>query len=243
MTRLLWIGLISFAAMAFNAFLLRNEEVVAPDARTKAETRAEDVLFGMRFNAAEREANVGRMGFGPDEIKQVLARIGDLEEKYKVKDPTFNQIAVRIEAADDQDGLAAAFCGTGSTLPVRYAAFPYLVEERDGKLKAVDVEMISSFQRGDWASQARIEPAYEAGDRTKERKEDATRMVMAAILARDEESLLEHRSPWGGGFLSGWSWDGVKKKHPGVQQRLVDYVALLHLTLETANAEGGLCST
>jgi hypothetical protein len=35
----------------------------------------------------------------------------------------------------------------------------------------------------------------------------------------------------------------VQKKHPGIKQRLVDYVALLHLVLESAFVEGGLCST
>lgn len=233
----------SFAAIAFNGFLLFDEEIVAPDAVTQKEERAKDELFGMRFNAAEREGNIGKMGFGPEEIRAILARIGDLEEKYRVKDPKFNQIAVRIEAADDQDGLAAAFCGTGSTLPVRYAALAYLVEERDGRLKAVDVDEVSSFQYAEWAKAARIQAAYEGGDRTKDRKEDATRMVLAAILARDEATLLERKSPWGGGFLSGWSWGDVKKKHPGIEKRLNDYVALMHLALETANVEGGLCST
>lgn len=243
MTRLFWCALFIFGAFAFNGFLLFDEEIVAPDAKTKAEERAQDALFGMRFNAAEREGNLGKMGFGPDEVKTILQRIGDLEEKYKVKDPSLNQIQVRIDSAEDQDGLAAGFCGTGSTLPVRYAALEYLVEERDGKLKAVDVEEISSFQRGEWAAQARIQAAYEEGDRTKDRKEDATRMTLAAILARDEGTLLEHKSPWGGGFLSGWSWDDVKKTHKGIDKRLFDYVALLHLVLETAGAEGGLCST
>jgi hypothetical protein len=242
-TRLFWIALLVFAALGFNGFLLYNEEVVAPDAQTKAEERAKDALFGMRFNVPEREANIGKMGFGPEEIKEILRRIGDLEEKYKVKNPDQNQIVVRIDSAEDQDGLAAGFCGSGSALPVRYAALPYLVEERDGKLKAVDVEEISSFAYADWAKSSRIQVAYEEGDRTKDRKEDATRMVLAALLARDEGTLLEQKAPWGGGFLSGWSWADVQKKHPGIKQRLVDYVALLHLVLESAFVEGGLCST
>lgn len=243
MTRLVWIALFGFAALAFNGFLLFDEEIVQPDAVTQKEQRRQDALFGMGFSAAEREGNLGKMGFGPDEVKSILARIGDLEEKYKVKDPNLNQIAVRIESADDQDGLAAAFCGTGSTLPVRYAALAYLVEERDGRLKAVEVDEKSAFQFEEWARAARIQAAYEEGELTKDRKEDATRMVLAAILARDEGTLLERKSPWGGGFLSGWSWSDVKKKHPGIDKRLQDYVAVLHLALETANAEGGLCST
>ncbi len=242
--RLFVIGLMLVAAMGFNGFLLYNEEIVSPDAKTKAETRQEDTLFGMRFNVPEREANIGKMGFGPDEIKDILKRINTLEEKYRVKDPAYNQVVVKIESTDDQDALAAAFCGTGSTLPVRYAAMAFLLEEKDTKLRAVDIEEISSFKYNEWATAARIQTAYEEADRTKDRKEDAVRMVMAAVIARDEATLIDHASPWGGGFLGGgWAWAGVQKKHPGVKTRVIDYVALMHLVLETANAEGGLCST
>ncbi|MDP2314746.1 MAG: hypothetical protein Q8P41_17715 [Pseudomonadota bacterium] len=244
MSRLIWIALFLGAAMAFNGFLLYNEEIVPPDAKTQAETRQEDQLFGMRFNAPEREANIGKMGFGPDEIKDILKRINTFEEKYRVKDPAYNQVVVKIEATEDQDALAAAFCGTGATLPVRYAAMAFLVEEKDTKLQAVDLQEISAFQFGDWAKAARIQTAYEEGDRTKDRKEDAVRMVMAAVLARAEGVLIEHASPWGGGFLGGgWTWAGVQSKYPGVKTRVVDYVALMHLVLESANAEGGLCTT
>jgi hypothetical protein len=242
--RLFFVGIMILVGFAFNGFLLYNEEIVSPDARTKADERAQDKLFGMHFTAPEREANIVSLGFDPDEVKDILKRIGTLEEKYKVKDPQLNQVAVKIEGAEDQDALAAAFCGTGSTLPVRYAAMPFLLQDKDGQLKAVDVEEISSFQYANWAKTSRIQTAYDEADRTKDRKEDAPRMVLAALLARDEETLITHKSPWGRGVaFSGWSWADVQKKHPGLKLRLSDYVALMHLVLETANAEGGLCST
>lgn len=244
MSRYVWIALFTLAALGLNGLLLVNEDIVEPDAQTKAETKREDKLFGMNFIVPEREANIGKMGFGPDEIKDIKKRIDTLEEKYRVKDPAYNQVLVKIESTDDQDALAAAFCGTGSTLPVRYAAMAFLLEEKDKKLQAVDLESISSFQHNEWAKSARIQTAYQEGDLAKDRKDDAVRMVMAAVLARDEATLIEHAAPWGGGFIGGgWAWSGVQKKHPGVKTRLVDYVALLHLVLETARVEGGLCST
>ncbi|MES2641884.1 MAG: hypothetical protein V4850_20510 [Myxococcota bacterium] len=244
MSRYVWIALFMLAALGFNVLLLTDEDIVEPDAQTKAETKREDKLFGMNFIVPEREGNIGKMGFGPDEIKDILKRIDTLEEKYRVKDPAYNQVLVKIESTDDQDALAAAFCGTGSTLPVRYAAMAFLLEEKDNKLQAVDLENISSFQHNEWAKAARIQTAYQEGDLAKDRKDDAVRMVMAAIIARDEGTLIDHASPWGGGFIGGgWAWSGVQKKHPGVKTRLIDYVALLHLVLETAKVEGGLCST
>lgn len=244
MTRLIAIFLILIGAIMLNVFGLINEEIAEPDAATKAEERKKDELFGMQFVVAEREGNMVKMGFSPQETKDILARIKTLEEKYKVKDPVNNQILVRINAAEDEDELAAAFCGTGSTTPVRYAAMPFLLEERNGQLKAVDVDEISAFAYGKWAPAARIQAAYEAGDRVEERKEDAVRMVMAAILARDEGTLIEHESPWGGGFIgAGWSWEAVKKKHAGVLPRLIEYVALMHLVLEHARGDESLCAS
>jgi hypothetical protein len=242
--RLFVIGLILFGALGFNVFLLADEEILPADAKTKAETRQQDILYGMQHTVAQREGNFVKMGFEPDEVKELLKRVNTLEEKYRVKEPTFNLVSVRIEGTDDEDALAAAFCRTGSTLPVRYSAMPFLLEQRDGKLKTVDLQEISSFQYGEWGKAARIQAAYEEGDLTKDRKEDAPRMVMAAILAADEATLIEHASPWGGGFLGGgWSWKAVQEKHRGVKTLLIDYVASLHLVLETASAEGGLCST
>ncbi len=244
--RLFWVGLFIVFAGVADSLLLFNEEIVLPDAVTKADEKAQDAMFGMRFIAPEREPNFLAMGFDDDEVKAILKQVGTLEEKYKIKDPKFNQIAVKIESTDDIDAMSEAFCGAAATIPVRYAAMPYLLKERDGQLKVVDVEEISSFERNEWAKTARIATAYTEADLTedrKARKEDATRMVLAAVIARDEETLIAHQSPWGSGFLSGWSWEGVKKKHKGVGVRLLDYAALMHLVLETAHAEGGLCST
>jgi hypothetical protein len=242
--RLFAIGLILFGAVVLNGFGLWNEEIAPPDAATKAEERRKDELFGMQFVPSDREANFLKMGFSPEETGNILARVKTLEEKYRVKEADFNQIVVRIEATEEEDELAAAFCGTGSTLPVRYAAMPFLIEERNGQLKAVDVDEISAFTYGKWAASARIQAAYEEGDRTEDRKEDAVRMVMAAVLAKDEGTLIEHGAPWGGGFIGGgWSWKNVMKKHPGVQQRLVEYAALMHIVLENARAENGLCAS
>jgi hypothetical protein len=241
--RLFLIGMSLFVFLGVNGFLLLNEEIVPPDKQTKAEARMNDPLFGRQFTASQRETNVREYGFGPEEVAEILKKISALEERYRVKDPEFNQIEVRIEAASDPDALVSAFCGTGSTLPVRYAAMPFLVAEKGEQLKAVDVDEISAFEFQDWAKRARVQAVYEDAELNKDRNEDATRMAMAAVLVKDEQTLLEHKSPWGRGVFSGWSWDGVQKKHTGVRTRLIEYVSLMHLVLEVANREGGLCAT
>lgn len=243
--RLFTVGLAIFAGILLNGLLIHNEEITEPDAKTKKEQRAEDQLFGQHYTAGEREGNIGKMGFGPDEVQKILKVITRLEEKYRVKDPDYNRITVIIEASEDADELDSSFCGSSSTLPVRYAAMPFLLQERDGRLKAIDLDEVSSLQYGEWARAARIQAAYDSADRTdQDRKEDAVRMVMAAILARAEDALIERKTPFGGGFIGGgWSWDGVKKKYPWVEPILFEYVGLMHLVLENANREGGLCAT
>jgi hypothetical protein len=238
------VGLAIFAGIVIDGLLWHDEVVVEPDAKTQKEQRAEDKLFGQSYTAAERESNFGKMGFGPDEIKKILEQVARMEEKYRVKDATANRVLIVIEASEDADELDAAFCGSSSTMPVRYAAMPFLLKEKDTRIKPIDLDEVSSLQYNEWARTARIQAAYDSADRTKDRKEDAVKMVMAAVMTRDEDELLERRGPFGGSFIgSGWSWDSVKKKYPYVEPLLFEYVALMHLVLENANREGGLCST
>jgi hypothetical protein len=74
------------------------------------------------------------------------------------------------------------------------------------------------------------------------RQEDATLMALAAILEGREEDILEGYSPWGRGILPGaWSWEKVVKNHPGIDERVVEYIAVMHLFVEKANVDGGIC--
>jgi hypothetical protein len=61
--RLFVIGLILFGALGFNVFLLADEEILPADAKTKAETRQQDILYGMQHTVAQREGNFVKMGF------------------------------------------------------------------------------------------------------------------------------------------------------------------------------------
>jgi hypothetical protein len=66
-------------------------------------------------------------------------------------------------------------------------------------------------------------------------------MAMAAIMTRNEEAVLKGNSPWGTTTLSRWSWDKVKDENPGIEERLIEYFALMHLTVELARGDGGIC--
>lgn len=234
-----------FFAAFWAAVLMFNEEIVEVDARTKVEQNQQDVLFGMQFAASQREANFKKMGFSDDEVAAVAKKVGVLEEKYHTKDPTQDIVSVRIDAASDQDELAAALCGTNASLPVRYAAMKFLMIDRGSGIRAADLDEVSSLELQQWAKAARIEAVYEMVEAQAERKDDATRMGLAAIIAGSDavDLVLTKKAPFGRGVFSGWDWAAVQKKFPGTKDKLIDYVALLHLVGEVANSDKGMCKT
>ncbi len=239
--RLFSVGLALVVALAVNVVLAMGEQIAPPDARTKVEARQADPLFGMQHAAATRQGNFQQMGLAPEEVQAAMKAAAAWEQRWHVKDPSQDLVSARIEAAEDSDALVTAFCGTGSSLPVRYAAMAWLLTEQAGALVPVNMEEIGALSVQPWSRAARIQAVYEDADLAPERKEDSVRMALAAILAHDEQTLLDHASPWGRALFAGWSWQDVQKKHPGIRQRVVDYVAVMHLVLEVANREGGLC--
>jgi hypothetical protein len=240
--RLFWIALTGVVLLGVDGFLLYNEQITPADAMTKAESRAQDPMIDMKYTASAREGNFARMGFSPEEVSTIVATVKSYEQRWAVTDPERDLVSVRIEATSDVDALITAFCGTGSTLPVRYAAMPFLLDDQGGQLKTVDFEAVSALPMNDWGKEARLQAVYEKLELVEDRKEDATRMGLAGVLARAEQAVLDEEAPWGRGLFAGWSWDGVVKKYPGVQQRTLNYAAILHLVLEVAHREGGICA-
>jgi hypothetical protein len=241
--RLFTTALVGMLFALLNAGLLWEEHICETDMPTKAEQRANDPLFSLAWAATSRERNLQAMGFEPDEVKEILQKIGLLEQRYHTTDKDRNLIAIRIDAVTDADELITALCGTGSVLPVRYSAMPFLVGVKDGRRRAIDLEEVSSLTFQDWGKGAPLQAIYETADLPADRQPDTPRMLFAAVLEHQEALVLDRREPWGRGLFSGWSWSAVQKQFPGVRTRVEDYVALMHLVLETARAERGVCAT
>ena len=66
-------------------------------------------------------------------------------------------------------------------------------------------------------------------------------MGIAAILAARERDVLEKNSPWGPGLTQRWSWASVMEEEPGVRDKVTKYFAAMHLVVELATAEDGVC--
>lgn len=226
-----------------NAVLLLDEDIAEADPRTTPDTGRLDPLFDVKYTEANRRANIVRFGFDEQEAQAVAEFAAALARRYRVGEGDRDLVRSRLEASPEpEDLLTAAFCGTGAALPVRYAALRYLVtEDANGLRHPVDLELESGIEYQDWARTARLDAVYQAAERRRNRPPDATRMALAAILGRQEETLLEGREPWGVGWLASWSWARAAQVEPGLGQRVSETVALLHLVLESTSGEGGLC--
>lgn len=246
--RLFSMFLLSILALVADLVLLGTEDIVAVEEK-KVDTRVGDPLFGLKFTEGDRANNLKKMGFEDSEVKEILGYMNAMMKQYHLDQKDQNVLLARIDDTTDTSALASALCGTGATgmegatLPVRYEAAKFLVKEEGGQRSVINLSEVSELTRQEWVTPSRIDAIYKQAELGPDRKDDATRMALAAVMAgaNGEREYLEHLSGWGGTFFNGWSWQRVLADHDGVRQRLFEYVALMHIAAEQARTEGGLC--
>ncbi len=224
-------------AIIVNAALIVFERHATPEEVAEVVDARKDRLLGIAFTPGTRIKNCKDFGFNDSLAEAVAQRTGKLEHRYKEK---FKEKLV--EYADE---VGWALCGgSADTLPQRYAALSFLVEEENGKRKPIDVASLNYFEEREWwaATSATIEDLYVEFERSKNTKEDSTVMGVSAILLSREAEALAREAPWGRGGLQGrWSYEKLSSDEPAVEGRLVEYFALMHLLTEIANDTGGIC--
>jgi hypothetical protein len=233
-----WVlGALLLAGVGVNLYLVVGERVVESEKTVRHRVERVDPLMDITFTKANRKSNLQSFGLTDKELDKALRRLNDLDD---AQERNRSMLAMFLDQAGDQTRLDRAFCGSGQVRP-RYAALAYLVKEEGGKRKALSLRRVSGLEYEGWAKTARIAEVYGELELASERKPDATVMGLAAILLGREQDVIDHSSHWGEGLRGRWSWDKVKKEHSGVDERVVEYLALMHLTLEVATAEGGFC--
>lgn len=247
------VALVMMLALVTDLWLVSSEEIVEVEGR-QSDTRRADPLFSMRFAPDQREANLRAMGFDDAETKAVLRLMDGMATRYQTSDPSRNVLLARIRDASDLDALIVGLCGVGATgmagspLPVRYHAMKFIVAEEGAGRKAISPEGDGFLEYQEaWVPRSRLDSVYEEAELVPERKADATRMALAAILAgkNGEDAFLRGDEGWGNGLfgIGGWSWDRVRSTHPGVADRVQEYVALMHLVAEQAHSPDGICGS
>lgn len=232
-----WLSVSSLFIMAgIYGYLLSIEDIVVGDEKADTVKQAEDPLIDLAYTAASRAKDFEAFGMPEDMAKRALDLARRMEDTGKKE-----RLRLLMDQAPEPTELADALCGAGSQLRPRYGALRFVVAEVQGQRRPIDIDRVSSLQREDWASVSPIVSVYNDAELIQDRKPDATLMAVAAILAQQESELLNGYKPWGRGLAGTWSWDKVKKSFPGLEQHVLEYFVIMHLAVEIANEDGGLC--
>lgn len=228
---------------AINGYLLYTEygwhpeyKGIAPsEFQPRHVTDDSDPLLALLPVATDRAKNFKAFGLPEAMIKKTLDRMRDLDDRHR------DRINFFLVSIDDPTEIEDAFCGQTQQVRPRYGALRFLIEEQQGMRRPINVDRASGFKRQKWTLASPIDEIYRVAELGEDKHEDATLMAVAAIVLGKEEDLLEGRKPFGRGLAATWSWNDVKKQNPGIEDRLVEYFALMHLTWELMAGSGGLC--
>jgi len=222
--------------LSISGFLLAKEEVVPPEVTASHVALQVDPLLETRYTEGARKRNLAAFGMPEPLVAKTIDRMRRIEERHTRK------IQLLLEGAADPNALAMAMCGQTSQIRPRYSAMRFLVVEAQGRREAIRVSRATGVEEQDWAQLSPITDVYGKAELSDGREEDATLMAVAAILTAKEADLLAAHAPWGSGLMPGsWSWERVVDLHPGIEERVVEYFALLHLFVEQATSDGGIC--
>ncbi len=225
-------------ALVSNGVLAAAEKVLPPQKSTNASVVIKDRnLDDIYFVADDRRGNFERFGMPADLADRAVAAAKKMKKERGE--------AFRSVLNNQEDLLAAAFCQSASP-PTRYAAMSVLVIP-DGDVRRVLEPMeISELEGQDWYAAGRVNDVYQKLEFADEATYhmDATFMGIAAILLAEEEKVITQEFPWGKGTLSSaWTLGGLQDtyKGKGINDRMVNYMATMHVFAELANEEGGIC--
>ena len=233
-------AIVMLLILGFNGYLLYVEEVdyyaqIVVDDEGAVIMKNEDPLIGMVYAKQNREENLAAFGMDEGLVTATVARMRKIEDFYREK------ISALLLDAGSVDEVADALCGETTQVRPRYGALRYLVIEDAGQRRAVDFRKISQLDWQDWEKTATVQGVYVDTELVDERQPDATLMAVASILLSKEQDVLDANAPWGRGLAVQWSWAKVKKENPQITDLVIDYFATMHLVVEMAQSEDGIC--
>lgn len=236
---LLVLGIL-FALFVGNAYLIATEVIVTKPEEVVDERRNTDPLLNLTYSKSDREENFQKFGMDSKMTREAMRRIQILEEDHR---RTLRRLLV--EDVGDAIALAEALCGNTNDVRPRYAALEFLVAPEGEELRPLDLTSVSSLYRQDWTATSPWQRVFQEVELGSSRQDDATVMGIAAILTRQERKVLNHERPWGHPFGGGraWSWRRVKEQHPNTERLVLEYLALMHITVEIAQSDDGICGS
>jgi hypothetical protein len=216
-----------------------HNDIAPTKVRAQQIVRREDPLLDMAYVSSEREKNFARFGMPADMAKATAKRAKTIDQGQEGA-----RLRQLLGDAAEPVQLADALCGTSNQSRPRYAALRFFVAEKGGGRMAIQLSRTGQIRMQAWADASPIDQIYSSLELTDGREDNATLMGVAAVMADAEEEALEREPPWGSsrGIMKRWSWEGVQKRSPGIKGKLIAYFALMHVAVEYANQDGGLCN-
>lgn len=223
---------------SYLVYLENAHNKIAPtEAKVRHLAEKSDPQFDMLFLSTKREENLTRMGLTGALLKDTL------RQAQRNEDELAGKLTRLLNESAEPDKLVADICGRTNDRRPRYGAIAWLVVDEKGERRPIDLARVTKLERQDWAVGSSVDEIYKHLELADGPHPDATLMGVAGILLKQEEKVLQDYKPWGSGLVIGqWSWEDVIKTYPGIAAWSRDYFALMHVTLELANSEEGVCN-
>ena len=224
----------TLAMFIINGALLRFEDVNYSDGTTGPVDRIVDPLLVTIYSASRREGNFQAFGL-PDD----LAR--DASDKARLVYNDNERLSIMLHERPDL--LTQYFCPS-SGVPERYKAMHVLLEQTNSgggfvERDVVQYNRMMSLESQEWEGTSRVGEVYNAIELVENRKIDATVMGVAAVITGRETDLFAKNAPFGN---FSWSLSSLRRNHPDLDAKLVEYFALMHVLTELArDPENGIC--
>ena len=206
------------------------------EARVRHEKTRKDPLFDQKYVTADRERNLQQWGLDGELLARTTKAIRLLDERQR------DRLRVLVQDTEDPQAFIEAVCGFTNDRRPRYGALEYVIEIRRSQRMPLDLGKTAILRRQEWAVTGLVDGVYNEVELQDNPPADSTRMAVAAVLTGQEQAVLEGQAPWGRGAGS-WDWERVLEEHPGVDEQVVQTLALVHVLLEAAFAPEGPCGT
>ena len=229
--RLILSALLTVSFTLISIFALHRKSSELPT-QEQVENINVDQLRDISYRKGNRKENFEAFGLTDEEVDRALSRAKEVETKEK-------KIIENLSSPPgDIELLVDSLCGHSSDIRPRYATLRYAVRIRGDKREPMDMRKIK-FASQDWVDGLALKDMYATVELRKDPYIDSTVMMIAAILAGEEELLVERQPPFGRG--SDWSWKKAKREFTGIEDAVIEYLAHMHVIIEVAQGIDGIC--
>ncbi|MEC7985816.1 MAG: hypothetical protein VX278_11680 [Myxococcota bacterium] len=230
MSMRLWLNVSAVLGMGLLvSYMSAKEMLVAKKSDEKITYVDRFVKFDVSYAPRNREDNLeSAFGMSPKMMRAA-------KKSFKRHDKQRNKIARLLKDAMDEDpkSVERCFCDKGAERP-RYWALQFLLE-KDGSNppNLISLKQVSSLQVQEWSEVLPIDFVYRTLELRSDPQIDATLMWIGAVLTEQVDDIRARNVPFGDG--ANWSWDEFLKTNKGMDIKIADYIALMHVFAEVAN--------